>query len=61
MTDFRRSTPEAQGVPSASLTHFLAAAEEQGLELHSLMLVRHGAVVAEGWWRPYGPDTVLSP
>ena len=55
---FARSTPEAQGVSSASLTDFLAAAEGQGLELHSLMLVRHGAVVAEGWWHPYGPDTV---
>ena len=55
---FARSTPEAQGIPSASLTDFLAAAEGQGLELHSLMLVRHGAVVAEGWWHPYGPDTV---
>jgi hypothetical protein len=24
-----------------------------GLELHSLMLYRHGHVVAEGWWWPY--------
>ena len=55
---FARSTPEAQGIPSTSLTDFLAAAEGQGLELHSLMLVRHGAVVAEGWWHPFGPDTV---
>ena len=53
-----RSTPEAQGISSASLTDFLAAAAGQGLELHSLMLVRHGAVVAEGWWHPYAPDTV---
>ena len=27
-----------------------------GLELHSLMLLRHGHVVAEGWWAPYAPD-----
>ena len=55
---FARSTPEAQGISSALLTDFLAAAAGQDLELHSLMLVRHGAVVAEGWWHPYGPDTV---
>lgn len=55
---FPRSTPEAQGIPSAAVTNFLEAAEAGGLELHSFMLVRHGAVVAEGWWRPYGPDTV---
>jgi len=24
--------------------------------MHSLMLVRHGHVVAEGWWRPYSAD-----
>jgi hypothetical protein len=25
--------------------------------MHSFMLVRHGHVVAEGWWRPQTPDT----
>jgi len=24
--------------------------------VHSFMLLRHGTVVAEGWWGPYGPD-----
>ena len=24
-----------------------------GVEMHSLMVVRHGHVVAEGWWAPY--------
>ena len=24
--------------------------------MNSFMLVRHGHVVAEGWWAPYGPD-----
>jgi CubicO group peptidase (beta-lactamase class C family) len=24
--------------------------------VHSLMLLRHGNVVAEGWWAPYQPD-----
>ncbi|MCM4082171.1 hypothetical protein [Paractinoplanes hotanensis] len=27
--------------------------DEQGVECHSLMVVRHGHVVAEGWWAPY--------
>lgn len=26
------------------------------VEMHSIMLLRHGAVVAEGWWAPYRPD-----
>src|SRR5262245_41405906 len=24
--------------------------------MHSLMVLRHGNVVAEGWWRPYSAD-----
>ncbi|MCA9836480.1 MAG: serine hydrolase [Trueperaceae bacterium] len=53
-----RSTPEAQGISSEALLAFLAGAEAKGLELHSLMLLRHGKVLAEGWWSPYGPDKI---
>ncbi len=49
-----RSTPEAEGVPSAAIDDFVRAAEHRLDSLHSLMLVRHGKVVAEGWWEPYG-------
>jgi CubicO group peptidase (beta-lactamase class C family) len=49
-----RSTPEAQGMDSAGILAFLEALAEMKIELHSLMVVRHGAVVAEGWWAPYG-------
>jgi CubicO group peptidase (beta-lactamase class C family) len=48
-----RSSPEAQGVRSSALLEFLGAAEEKIDALHSFMLVRHGHVVAEGWWSPY--------
>ena len=51
-----RSTPEAQGIPSSAILALLEAADEKALGLHSLMLVRHGHVVAEGWWRPYERD-----
>lgn len=51
-----RSTPEAQGVSSAAILGFVEAAEQQVDALHSVMLVRHGQVVAEGWWSPYGAD-----
>lgn len=53
---FPRSTPGAEGVSAAGITAFLDAVAAADLRLHSLMIVRHGAVVAEGWWRPYGPD-----
>lgn len=48
-----RSTPEAQGVSSSAVLAFVEAADQQIDSLHSLMLVRHGHVVAEGWWSPY--------
>ncbi|WP_395137627.1 serine hydrolase domain-containing protein [Armatimonas sp.] len=35
---------------------FVKAAEEKKLGIHSLMLVKHGKVCAEGWWGPYGPE-----
>ena len=50
-----RSTPEAQGISSAGILAFLDAASRTSYEWHSFMLVRHGQVVAEGWWSPYGP------
>lgn len=53
---FSRATPESQGVSSASLQAFLKTANGSGLEWHSFMLVRHGKVIAEGWWDPFQPD-----
>jgi CubicO group peptidase (beta-lactamase class C family) len=52
-----RSTPEAEGVSSAGIIDFLNAVEAGGnVELHSFMFIRHGKVIAEGWWDPYGPE-----
>lgn len=47
-----RSTPEAQGVDSAIIRAYIEAADKQVNSMHSFMLVRHGHVVAEGWWKP---------
>ena len=51
-----RSTPEAQGVSSADIRAFVEAADKEIHALHSFMLVRHGYVVAEGWWKPEAAD-----
>lgn len=48
-----RTSPESQGVLSSGILDFLKAIKESGLEWHSFMLVRHGNVVAEGWWKPF--------
>ncbi len=48
-----RSSPEAQGVDSVALLAFVEAADKKIDSMHSFMLIRHGQVVAEGWWAPY--------
>jgi CubicO group peptidase (beta-lactamase class C family) len=57
-TKLPRATPESQGIASTAITHFLTDVEKQGLEFHSFMLVRHGQVVAEGWWTPYSSERI---
>lgn len=54
--DLPRSSPEAQGISSAAILSFLDRAESEIDALHSFILLRHGHVVAEGWWAPYGPE-----
>src|ERR1700742_1410044 len=53
-TSLPRSTPADQDVDPAAILAFLDAVEARpDIEMHSLMVVRHGHVVAEGWWAPY--------
>jgi CubicO group peptidase (beta-lactamase class C family) len=53
---FPRSAPEAQGISSTAILGFVEEAEQKLDALHSFMLVRHGQVVAEGWWGPYAAE-----
>ncbi len=52
----QRTSPEAQGIASSAILKFVQVVEEQIHELHSFMLLRHGAVIAEGWWSPYAAN-----
>ena len=56
VSGLERSTPEEQGISSTAILAFVDAAENEVDALHSLMLVRHGHVVAEGWWAPCDAD-----
>lgn len=49
---FPHSTPEAQGIRSSDLLAFIDKLETIAFP-NSLMLLRHGKMVAEGWWYPY--------
>src|ERR1700760_4434991 len=53
-TSLPRSSPADQDVDPAAILAFLDAVESRpDIEMHSLMVIRHGHVVAEGWWAPY--------
>src|SRR3954466_7058350 len=51
-----RSTPAAAGMSSSAILALLDELETQAVECHSIMVVRHGLVVAEGWWAPYSAE-----
>ncbi|WP_405066249.1 beta-lactamase family protein [Kribbella sp. NBC_01510] len=51
-----RSTPTASGMSSRSITALLDRLEARSVECHSIMVVRHGHVVAEGCWTPYSAE-----
>src|SRR5258708_37127037 len=55
-TSLPRSTPEAQGISSKGIIAFLDAVAKSDHEFHSIMVLRHGKVIAEGWWNPYSAD-----
>ena len=53
-----RSTPEQQGISSSAILAFVQATDTRSEDaMNSFMLVRHGHVVAEGWWTPYDAKT----
>ncbi len=56
LAELPRSEPEAQGVSSEALLGFIEAANREIDTLHSVMVLRHGQVVAEGWWSPESPE-----
>jgi len=55
-TSLPRSTPEKEGVLSDGIITFLDSAVTTHNEFHSFMFMRHGKVIAEGWWDPYKPE-----
>lgn len=54
--DLPRSIPEAEGVTSESIISFLKGIEAGPHEFQSFVYLRHGKIIAEGWWDPYKPE-----
>ena len=55
--DLPRSTPAAEGVDARGVAAFLDAVEaDPSIDPHSVVVLRHGRVVASGWWAPYAAE-----
>lgn len=54
--DLPRSKPSEQNVSPAAILSFMEAIDKLDA-MNSFMLVRHGHVIAEGWWAPYRPES----
>lgn len=47
--------PRRAGISEQAIHRLLDRIEQEQLQFHSLMILRHGAVGAACWWEPYGP------
>lgn len=54
---FKNGIPEEEGVSSQDLLALAERLEEEGLYMHSLMVIRHGKILAEGYYAPFTRDT----
>jgi len=53
---FTRSTPEAEGISSEAILSFIESLEKEIDAVHSFMIIRHGKLISQGWWDPFGPE-----
>ena len=51
-----RSSPEEHGVDSKNIVKLINEIGKSEIQFHSIMILRHGYVIAEGWWDPYKPE-----
>ena len=55
---WRSSTPEEQGMDSATLAGALEFARDTNLPLHSITVIRNGSLVLDAYFYPYGPGVL---
>ncbi len=55
--EWESAAPETLGIRSQSLLEFYQAIQENNLEVHSAVVVRHGYIAAEGYFYPFQPES----
>ena len=56
-TKLERGIPEREGLSSSAILNFINETEEKIDAIHSLMIVKNGKVISEGWWKPYNKNS----
>ncbi len=56
VNDLIFKTPEEEGLDSEKLLRFLQFVEHKKINLHSFMMIRHGHIIAEGYYKPFHKD-----
>ncbi len=51
------SNPKAQGMDAKQLAQALRTIEQEGLAVHSMLVIRNGAIVTERYYSPYEQST----
>ncbi len=54
---WRTSTPEEQGMDSEKLADMFEHIQEEAYDIHSVTVIRHGSIVADGTVDPFLPDS----
>ena len=54
----RISRPEEQGISSLAVKRLIEKLKEHGIPMHSILIARHGVLVAELYYRPYGRNVL---
>lgn len=54
---WRTSTPEEQGMDSEQLAQMVQYVQDQGINLHSILVVRNGYVVTDAYIHPFSQDS----
>ena len=54
--DLKRVTPESEGISSGMISELLEDIKEKKLDVHGIIIMRHGNILAEGYCEPFHQD-----
>lgn len=56
MRQINAGSPESVGIPAFSIVELLDELKQKQIPMHAFLLARHGKLVTEAYYAPYGPE-----